>query len=48
MRDCKIWLRLSHNDGDRPCSVSSQVLQNIIKKEMRAVLTLEDPTPWRV
>lgn len=35
MRDCKLWLDLPKNRGDRPRSVSSQVLQNIIKKEMR-------------
>ena len=35
MRDCKIWLGLPHNYGDRPRSVSSQILQEIIKKEMR-------------
>lgn len=35
MRDCKEWLRLPRNLGDRPRSVSSQVLQDIIKKEMR-------------
>ena len=35
MRDCKVWLGLPHNYGDRPRSVSSQVLQDIIKKEMR-------------
>lgn len=35
MRDCKVWLDLPHNYGDRPRSVSSPVLQDIIKKEMR-------------
>lgn len=35
MRDCKLWLNLQHDYRDRPRSVSSQVLQNIIKKEMR-------------
>lgn len=35
MRDCKSWLGLPQIRGDRPRSVSSQVLQNIIKKEMR-------------
>ena len=35
MRDCKLWLGLPHNYGDCPHSVSSQVLQDIIKKEMR-------------
>lgn len=35
MRDCKLWLGLPHIRGDRPQTVSSQVLQNIIKKEMR-------------
>lgn len=35
MRDCKIWLGLQHDYRDRPRSVSSQVLQDIIKKEMR-------------
>lgn len=33
MRDCKLWLDLPQNRGDRPRSVSSQVLQDIIKKE---------------
>lgn len=35
MRDCKLWLGLPQNRGDCPRSVSSQVIQNIIKKEMR-------------
>ena len=35
MRDCKVWLGLPKIRVDRPYSVSSQVLQNIIKKEMR-------------
>lgn len=35
MRDCKQWLGLPQNRGDRPRSASSQVLQDIIKKEMR-------------
>ena len=35
MRDCKIWLHLPQIRGDRPHSVSSLVLQDIIKKEMR-------------
>lgn len=35
MRDCKLWLGLPRNRGDRPRSASSQVLQDIIKKEMR-------------
>ena len=35
MRDCKLWLGLPHNYSDRQRSVSSQVLQDIIKKEMR-------------
>ena len=35
MRDCKLWLGLPKIRGDRPRTVSSQVLQNIIKKEMR-------------
>ena len=35
MRDCKLWLGLQHDYRDRPRSVSSQVLQDIIKKEMR-------------
>ena len=35
MRDCKLWLGLPQNRGDRPRSVSSQVLQDIIKKEIR-------------
>lgn len=36
MRDCKLWLGLPQNRGDRPYSVSSLVLQDIIKKEMRS------------
>ena len=38
MRDCKIWLGLPRNyngDGTYPCTASSQVLREIIKKEMR-------------
>lgn len=35
MRDCKIWLGLPRYYGDRPRSVSSQVLREIIKGEMR-------------
>ena len=35
MRDCKEWLGLKRNRGDRPRSASTQVLQDIIKKEMR-------------
>ena len=35
MRDCKLWLGLQHDYRDRPRSVSSQLLQDIIKKEMR-------------
>ena len=35
MRDCKVWLGMPHDYGDRPRTVSSQVLQDIIKKEMR-------------
>lgn len=38
MRDCKIWLGLPRNyngDGTYPCTASSQILQNVIKKEMR-------------
>ena len=35
MRDCKPWLDLPHDYRHRPRSVSSQVLQDIIKKEMR-------------
>lgn len=35
MRDCKLWLGLPQNRGDRPRSVSSMVLKDIIKKEMR-------------
>ena len=35
MRDCKLWLGLQHDYRDRPRSISSQVLQNIIKNEMR-------------
>lgn len=35
MRDCKLWLGLPRIREDRPRSVSSQVLQDIIKKEIR-------------
>lgn len=35
MRDCKLWLGLPQNRGDRPRPVSSLVLQDIIKNEMR-------------
>lgn len=35
MRDCKIWLGLPQVRGDRPHTVSSQVLQDIIKREIR-------------
>lgn len=38
MRDCKIWLGLPRNyngDGTYPCTASSQVLQDIIKRGMR-------------
>ena len=35
MRDCKLWLGLPHNYSNRPRSVSSPVIQDIIKKEMR-------------
>lgn len=35
MRDCKIWLGMPHDYGNRPCTASSQILQDAIKKEMR-------------
>ena len=35
MRDCKLWLGLPQIRGDRPRSVSSMALQDIIKKEIR-------------
>lgn len=38
MRDCKIWLGLPRNyngDGTYPCTASSQILQEVIKKEIR-------------
>ena len=38
MRDCKLWLGLPRNyngDGTYPCTASSQILQEAIKKEMR-------------
>ena len=35
MRDCKLWLGLPHDNRGRLRSVSSQILQDIIKKEMR-------------
>lgn len=38
MRDCKLWLGLPQNRGDSPRTVSSQVIQDIIKKEMRGAL----------
>lgn len=38
MRDCKIWLGLPHTYSDRPCTASSQVLQETIKKEIRGAV----------
>lgn len=35
MRDCKEWMGSPRARGYRPRSASSQVLQDIIKKEMR-------------
>lgn len=35
MRDCKKWLGLPPNYGNRPRSASSAVIQDIIKREMR-------------
>lgn len=35
MRDCRLWLGFPHDNRNRPRSVSSQVLREIIKKEMR-------------
>lgn len=35
MRDCKVWLNLPQDRGNRPRTASSQVLQDVIKKEMR-------------
>ena len=35
MRTCKEWMGSPRTRGYRPCSVSSHVLQDIIKKEMR-------------
>lgn len=35
MRDCKLWLGMPHDYSNRPHTVSSQVLQDVIKKEMR-------------
>ena len=35
MRTCKEWMGLPKCRGDRPRSVSSQVLQSIIKTEIR-------------
>ena len=40
MRDCKLWLCLPHDYRDRPRTVSSQVLQDIIKKEMRGATNI--------
>ena len=43
MRDCKIWVGLPRNyngDGAYPCTASSQMLQNVIKKEMRGASTI--------
>lgn len=34
MRDCKLWLGLPPDQSNRPCTASSQVLQDIIKREM--------------
>lgn len=38
MRDCKVWLKLPQDRGNRPRTASSQVLQDVIKKEMRGAL----------
>lgn len=35
MRDCKLWLGLPQDRSNRPYTASSQVLQDVIKKEMR-------------
>lgn len=35
MRDCKLWLGLPLDQSNRPRTASSQVLQDIIKREMR-------------
>lgn len=35
MRDCKLWMGLPRKRGDRQRSISTMVLQDIIKKEMR-------------
>lgn len=35
MRDCKEWMGSPRTRGYRPRSASSQVIQDIIKKEMR-------------
>lgn len=35
MRDCKLWLGLPRTFENRPVTASSQVLQEIIKKEVR-------------
>lgn len=35
MRDCKLWLGMPHVYGDKPRTASSQVLQEIILKEIR-------------
>lgn len=35
MRDCKLWLSLPQDRSDRPHTASSQILREIIKKEMR-------------
>ena len=35
MRDCKLWMGLPRDRVERPSSLSSMVIQDIIKKEMR-------------
>lgn len=40
MRDCKLWSGLSQSRDDRPRLVSSQVLQDIIKKELRGATSI--------
>lgn len=40
MQDCKQWLGLPKSHDDRPRSASSQVLQDIIKKELRGATSI--------
>lgn len=35
MRDCKLWLGMPHICDNKPRTASSQILQEIIRKEIR-------------